>query len=118
MFYFTLFLLKGHGNETDFLGFLQKSVPDESLALPFKPFRFWLLICGDIPIRKTTPRYHRYGESAIEYFVRKLTVSMIRRVVDSPHQCYGESPAPCIVESESRRLRISVIWGVAIKKKN
>jgi hypothetical protein len=28
----------------------------------------------------------RYGESAIEFLKRKLSVSMIRRVVDSPHQ--------------------------------
>ncbi len=54
--------LKGHGNEADFLGFLQKLVPLESLTLPFGPFRFWLRIRGDIRIRKTTPRYHRYGE--------------------------------------------------------
>jgi hypothetical protein len=47
--------LKGHGNESDFLGFLQKLVPHRSLALPFKPFRFWLRIQGDIPNRKTTP---------------------------------------------------------------
>ncbi len=37
-------LLKGHGNETDFLGFLQKLVPHRSLTLPFEPFRFWLRI--------------------------------------------------------------------------
>jgi hypothetical protein len=30
--------LKGHGNEADFLGFLQKSVPHESLTLPIEPF--------------------------------------------------------------------------------
>jgi hypothetical protein len=30
--------LKVHGNEADFLGFLQKSVPHESLTLPFEPF--------------------------------------------------------------------------------
>ncbi len=28
--------LKGHGNETDFLRFLQKLVPHESLTLPFE----------------------------------------------------------------------------------
>jgi len=35
----TLWLLfvKGHGNEADFLGFLQKLVPHESLTLPFGP---------------------------------------------------------------------------------
>ncbi len=50
--------LKGHGNEADFLGFLQKL---GSLTLPFEPFRFWLRIRGDIRNRKTTPRL---GESA------------------------------------------------------
>ncbi len=30
--------------------------------------------------------HHRYGESAIEIFKRKLSVTMIRRVVNSPHQ--------------------------------
>ncbi len=32
--------LKGRGNEVDFLGFLHKSVPHESLTLPFEPFGF------------------------------------------------------------------------------
>ena len=44
-------ILKGHGNEADFLGFFHKSVPHESLTLPFEPFRFWLRIRGDIRIR-------------------------------------------------------------------
>ncbi len=133
--------LKGHGNETDFLGFLQKLVPHESLTVPVRPFRFWLRIRGDIRIRKTTPHYHlygesptpgisdagsrrlpnwtirgvgdspyhRYGESAIEFFKRKLSVSMIQRVVDSPHQWYCESPTPRILESESHWLRVSPI---------
>jgi hypothetical protein len=43
--------------------FSQKLVPHESLTLTFGPFRFWLRIRGDIRIRKTAPRYHRYGES-------------------------------------------------------
>ncbi len=30
--------LKGHGNEADFLGILQKLVPRRSLTLPFEPF--------------------------------------------------------------------------------
>ncbi len=50
------FSLKGHGNEADFLGFLQKLVPHRSLILPFEPFRFWLRIRGDIRNQKTTPR--------------------------------------------------------------
>jgi hypothetical protein len=63
--------LKGHGNEAVFLGFLQKLVPHESLTLPFGPFGFWLQIRRDIRIRKTTPRYHRYGESATEIIKKK-----------------------------------------------
>jgi hypothetical protein len=55
---------------------------------------------------------HRYGESAIEFFKRKLSVLMIRRVVNSPHQWYGESQTPRIVESESPRLRVSPIQRV------
>jgi hypothetical protein len=54
-------LLKGHGNEADFLGFLQKLVPHRSLTLPFELFHFWLRIHGDIRNQKTTPRL---GESA------------------------------------------------------
>jgi hypothetical protein len=42
--------LKGHGNEADFLGILQKLVPHESLTQLFGPFRFWLQIRGDIRI--------------------------------------------------------------------
>jgi len=63
--------LKGHGNEADFLGFLQKLGPHRSLTLPFKPFRFWLRICGDIRNRKTTPQLtksgSRHGESGSRY---------------------------------------------------
>jgi hypothetical protein len=59
--------LKGHGNEADFLGFLQKLVPHRSLPLPFEPFHFRLRIRGDIQNRKTTPRLgesgSRHGES-------------------------------------------------------
>jgi hypothetical protein len=33
-------ILKGHGNEADFMGFLQKLGPHRSLTLPFEPFRF------------------------------------------------------------------------------
>ncbi len=44
--------LKGHGNQPNFLGFLQKSVPHESLTLHFKPLRFSLRIRGDIRNRQ------------------------------------------------------------------
>ncbi len=48
---------KGHGNEADFLGFLQKLVPHRSLTLPFEPFHFWLRICRDILIEKRIPDF-------------------------------------------------------------
>ncbi len=68
--------------------------------------------------------HHRYGESAIEFFKRKLTVSVIRRVVDSlrvsvmrrvvdsPYLWVGESPTPRVVVTESRRLPVSLSRGV------
>jgi hypothetical protein len=61
-------VLKGHDNEADFLGFLQKLVPHRSLTLPFKPFWFWLRIRGDIRNRRRLPDLAswRVGESAFE----------------------------------------------------
>ncbi len=50
-----ILFLKGHGNVTYFLGFLNKLDLHRSLTLPFEPFRFWLRIRGDIRNRKTTP---------------------------------------------------------------
>ncbi len=74
--------LKGHGNEADFLGFLQKLGPPRFLTLPFEPFRFWLRIRGDIRNRKTTPRL---GESASW----RLSDSASRGVADSPTRRVG-----------------------------
>ncbi len=103
-------LLKGHGNETDFLGFLQKLVPHESLTLPFEPFRFWLRIPGDSHIQKTNPRYYPYGElptpGISDTGSRQLPASLICRVANSPHHWYAESPTPPITDTESRLLNI------------
>ncbi len=100
-------------NETDFLGFLQKSVPHESLTLPFEPFRFWLRIRGDISIRKTTPRYHRYGESP----TRRITDTRSRRLPASPIRRVGYwivlKKTLCIDDTESRRLHAPMIRWVA-----
>jgi hypothetical protein len=52
--------LKGHGNEADFLGFLQKLVPQRSLTLPFEPFRFWLRIRGDIRNRESLLKFLKF----------------------------------------------------------
>ncbi len=62
---FTGDLLRGHGNEADFLGFLQKLVPHRSLTLPFEPFRFWLRIRGDIRNRKMTLRLGESGSRLV-----------------------------------------------------
>ena len=67
----TLWLLfvKGHGNEADFLGFLQKLVPHESLTLPFGPPTLRIVDTGS----------------------RRLPVSLSRGVDDSAYRWYGES---------------------------
>ncbi len=62
--------LKGHGNEADFLGFLQKLVPHRSLTLPFKPFWFWLRIRGDFAIEK------RLGDSPTRRVGESLTLRL------------------------------------------
>jgi hypothetical protein len=102
------FILKGHGNEADFLGFLQKLVPHESLTIPFEPFRFWLRIRRDIHIWKTTPRYHRYGKSPTPHISdtgsRQLPASLICGVTDSRYHWYAESTTPRITDTESRLL--------------
>ncbi len=46
-------------------------------------------------------------------FNSRLSLSVMRGVVDSAYQWYGESSTPRIVESESGRLRISLIRRVA-----
>jgi hypothetical protein len=67
--------------------------------------------------------HHRYGELAIEFFIRRLAVSVIRRVVNSAYRWYGESPispyrwvgkspTPLIVDTESRWIPVSLSRGV------
>ncbi len=99
--------LKGHGNEADFLGFLQKLGPHRSLTLSFELFRFWLRIRGDIFKRKMTPRYgesvsRRLSDSAS----RGVAVSPTRRVADSPTRRVGESMTHRLGESGSRLLNV------------
>jgi hypothetical protein len=94
--------LKGHGNEPDFPRFLHKSVRHRSHKLHFEPFQFWLRILGDIRIRKTTPRLNDTGS-------RRLSVSRVRGVGDSPTQRYGESTTLRITDTRSRRLPASPI---------
>jgi hypothetical protein len=95
--------LNGHGNEADFLGFLQKSVLHESLALPFEPFRFWFRICGDICNLKTTAQLpesasRRLSDSASRGSANSLT----RQVRESPTLRHGESGSHRLFDSPSR----------------
>jgi hypothetical protein len=116
--------LKGHGNEANFLEFLQKLVSHRSLTLSFEPFRFWLRIRGDIRNRKTSRRLsdsasrgvahsptRRVGEPAFECLKEN---SASRRVGNSPTRRVGESLTPRLGESESRRLPESASRGVAM----
>jgi hypothetical protein len=50
--------------------------------------------------------HHRYGELAIDFFKRRLSVSVIRRVVNSLYRWVGKSPTPLIVDTESHRLPV------------
>ncbi len=94
--------LKGHGNEPDFPRFLHKSVRHRSLTLHFELFRFWLRILGNVRIGKTTHRLNDTGS-------RRLSVSTIRGVGNSPTQRYRESTTLRITDTRSRRLPASPI---------
>jgi hypothetical protein len=102
--------LKGHDNEADFLGILQKFVPHRSLTLPFEPFWFFLAwIRGDIRDRKTTPRLgelanRRIGESALsDSASRRVGFWMFKRKLDeSESRRLGESLTPRLGKSGSR----------------
>ncbi len=65
----------------------------------------------------STSRYHRDGESATSRISdtgsRRLRVSVIRGVANSPHHWYAESPTPCITDTQSRRLPASPIRRVS-----
>jgi hypothetical protein len=84
--------LKGYGNEADFLGFLQKSVPLESLTLPFEPFRIWLRIRGDI------------GDNGNPKTTLPLAELGSRRVGESMTPRFGESSTHQLAELSSTRL--------------
>jgi hypothetical protein len=59
--------------------------------------------------------YHRYSEFSFKKFNNWLSVSVMRGVVDSAYQWWGESSTPRIVESESRRLPVSLSRGVVFR---
>ena len=70
--------LKGHGNEADFLGVLQKSVRHRFLTLNFEPFGFGLRIRGDIRNRKTTRRVGESTRMPLDtIFFKPLNQSMV-----------------------------------------
>ncbi len=72
-------------------------------------------------LKENSP-YWWYGESATprtsDTASRRLPISLSRTVADSSYHRNGESTTPRIIESGSRRLRGSVIWGIAIQRKN
>jgi hypothetical protein len=87
--------LKGHGNEADFLGFLQKLVPHRSRTPTFEQFRFWLKFLEIFIIEKRLP------DSAS----RRLSDWATFRLVDSPTRRVGESAFDCLKENlASRRV--------------
>jgi hypothetical protein len=92
---FMLAKLKGTWQWGGFSWVFAEIVPHESFTLTFGPFRFWLRIRGDIRIRKTTPAITDTGS-------RRLGVSVIQGVANSPHHWYAESPIPRITDTESR----------------
>jgi hypothetical protein len=100
-----IWLLKGHVNEADFLGFLQKLVPHRSLTLLIEPFRFWLRIRGDIRNRKKTLRLGESGSRLLNVSKENLAS---RRVRDSSTRRVGESSTPQLGEPGSR-------YGVALE---
>jgi hypothetical protein len=109
-----IFYLKGHGNETDFLGFLQKSVPHRFLTEYFEPFRFGLHIHGDTRNQKATPRFAESGSCRlsdspsfllnIQKPAPRLGESVSCRLPDSPSRRVSESPTRRVGELPTRRL--------------
>jgi hypothetical protein len=114
--------LKGHGNEADFLGFLQKLGPHRSLTLSSRSaFGFEFAEIFVIEKRLPDSASRRLSDSAsrrvaFECLKEKLGESesrllnvqkknwASRRVGDSPTRLMGESLTPRLSESESRRL--------------
>ncbi len=102
--------LKGHGNEADFLGFLQKLGPHRSLDYLLSRSAFGFEFAEIFVIEKQLPDLanprigdsptRRVGESAFECLkenlgeseCRRLNVSANRGVANSPTQRVGESP--------------------------
>ena len=93
--------LKGHGNEADFLGFLQKLGPHRSLTLPFEPFRFWLRIPGDIGNRKTTPRL---GELGSRFSITNISANSKPKAERLERQCKGSMRTQFLQKPQKIRL--------------
>ncbi len=70
--------LKGHGNEADFLGFLQKLVPHESLTIPSSCSDFGFEFAEIFILEKLLPAITNTGS-------HRFRVSVIRGGANSPH---------------------------------
>ncbi len=78
----------------------------------FEPFRFLLRIHGDIRIGKTTPCYHRYGESPTPRVSDKGSRRLPRKKENSLYRWYGESSTHRTSDTVSRWLPVSLSRGV------
>ena len=104
--------LKEETNETNFSIFLYISVQHRSLTLLIKFFEIRIRTHGDIHIRKSTPRYQRYGESSTLRIADTescwLPVSLMRGVAFK----FFFSETPWIVDVGSCRLCVLLIQRV------
>jgi hypothetical protein len=64
-------LLKGHGNEADFLGFLQKWLRHRFLTLNFEPFDLGFVFAEKFVIEKRLPDSPRRGVPGF-FFVKLI----------------------------------------------
>ncbi len=59
--------------------------------------------------------YHRYSEFSFKKFNSRLSVLVMRGVVDSSYCWVGESPTLRVVDTESRRLPVSLSRGIIFR---
>ncbi len=100
--------LKGHGKEADFLGFLQKFVSSwwvpytTSRAIPILASNSRRFVFGKRLPAITDTGSRQHPASLIRS--RRLSISVICGVADSPTQRCGEPATPRITDTESRLL--------------
>ncbi len=96
--------LKGHGNEADFLGFLQKLVSHRSLTLTSSCSDFGFEFAEIFVIENDSPT-QRLGDPG-ESGSWRLSDSRSLEVANTPIWRVGETMTPLLAESESRLLNV------------